>query len=154
MSNSKVSEYESSTDKPTNPAAGARSRGDWHADGRAIPGPRDVGRAHDLLQATQDWGHRDPPPSREPSERALDLVDAAAGGYALAVARSESGFHLALVDLSGSVAPELLCNTASQVLTYETAEEAEQDSGRLRELAAERQREQALEEAQEHGVSR
>ena len=152
-------------DKPTNPAAGARTLGEWHGEGRFIAGPRDAGRAYDLLQATQDWGHRDPPPSREPSERALDLVALAGqgqyqlraepnepGGYVLAVAHTERGYHLALIDSKGSVAPELLCNTDGKALTYESAEAAEADAGRLIELAAEREQERALEA--EHELSR
>jgi hypothetical protein len=146
---------------------GGRERGAWHGDGQAIAPPRPVSEDAPMTdrQAAAAWGHElpDAEQDRTPNERALDLVIAAGtGGYVLAVMQAgvagapTGAYHIALVDTSGLVSPELLKNEQGHALTYASAEAASTDRERLIELAAERQLEHALEDEHdiEHGVSR
>ena len=124
-------------------AYGGRGRGAAFADGRSVEPPKpqpDLWVQTDERAAAAAWGHD--VHSLEPNERALDLVDAAGqGGFEIHAVQNQYGCGLALVDTSGAIAPEPLCNPAGFPLAYRSTAEAEADIGRLCEVAEDRQRE-------------
>lgn len=115
---------------------GGRGRGAVFADGRSVEPPKPT------VDMVADWGNPRDLGSREPNDRALDLVDAAgSGGFEIHTVRGPGYAQLALVDTTGATPPEYLRNVEGQPLTYENEAAAEADIGRLCEVAAERQRE-------------
>ena len=123
---------------------GGRGRGAVFAEGRSVEPPKPT------VDMAANWGTD--LGSREPDERALDLVDAAGnGGFEIHAVRGEGAAFLALVDTTGATPPEYLHNVDGQPLTYMSSGEAEADVGRLCEVAAERQRE--MENENDQGLS-
>lgn len=123
---------------------GGRGRGAVFAEGRSVEPPKPT------VDMVANWGTD--LGSREPNERALDLVDAAGnGGFEIHTVRGPGYAQLALVDTTGATPPEYLRNVDGKPLTYESTAEAEADVGRLCEVAAERQRE--LENENDCGMS-
>jgi hypothetical protein len=91
-----------------------------------------------------DGEHREPE-RPAPSDRALDLTDLAGRyPYTLRALRGErGGYNLALVDSSSAVEPEMLTDATGRALSYESADAAEADVGRLIEHVNAREREHA-----------
>ena len=113
-------------------AYGGRNRGGAFADGRSVEPPQPT------VDIAPNWGWG----SREPNERALDLVDAAGhGGYEIRTVAGDGCAGLELVDTTGSTPSEYLCNVDGKPLLYGSTAEAEADLGRLIEVAEERQNE-------------